>query len=184
MLLDSYAIADASIASAIDQEEKRRQVKLACGKGCGNCCKHQTDLPYYPHEMVGIYWYVLEKMTVAERARLKDNLAVHTSNSPCPFLVDGSCAIHPMRPIGCRQFNVFSAPCLPGEDPFFTRRDAVLTPLVEDTDRAFAVVIPMYNLEEYELDAAIRSIRSQIANLHAYDWSRLATAMSRGSSGG
>ena len=62
MLLDAYAVADTGVAIAIRDEEKKRKKKLACGKGCGNCCAHQKDLPLYPHELVGIYWYVSEKM--------------------------------------------------------------------------------------------------------------------------
>ena len=45
MLLDAYAIADTGISVALRDAEKKRKKKLACGKGCGNCCEHQKDLP-------------------------------------------------------------------------------------------------------------------------------------------
>ena len=123
-LLDAYAIADTGVAVAIRHTEKKQKMKLACGKGCGSCCVHQKDLPLYPHEIVGIYWYASEKLSGPVREQLKNRLAAAASG--CPFLIDNSCAIHPVRPIGCRQFNVFSAPCAPGEDPYYTRRDDVL----------------------------------------------------------
>ena len=180
LLLDAFAIADEGVALAIANEEERSGRKLACGKTCGNCCEHQTDLPLYPHELVGIYWYVAEKMDPAQRARLKVQLAAHSADSPCPFLIDGSCSIHPLRPIGCRQFNVFGSACLAGEDPYFTRREDVLTPLPEYTDQAFAAVIPFYDMEEgTDPAAAIRQIRAQIMNLQTFDWRKLLAVISR-----
>ncbi|MBS1114086.1 MAG: hypothetical protein H6Q92_1849, partial [Nitrospirae bacterium] len=37
----------------------------------------------------------------------------------------------------CRQFNVFGSPCAEGEDPYYTRREDVLLPIKQYTDRAF-----------------------------------------------
>ncbi len=180
LLLDSYAIADTGIGVAIRNEEKRRKIRLACGKGCGNCCAHQKDLPLYPHELVGIYWYVSEKSAPPARDALKSRLALHTANSPCPFLIDGACSIHPLRPIGCRQFNVFNAPCAPGEDPYYTRRDDVLVPIAEYTDRAFAAVLPFYNMKpEGDIAKAIKLIRSQIMNLQTFDWKKLVALLDK-----
>ena len=179
-LLDAYAIADTGVAVAIRDEEKRRKVKLACGKGCGNCCEHQKDLPLYPHEMVGIYWYAVEKLDASVQRALKERLAVLTMDSPCPFLIDNACCIHPVRPVGCRQFNVFTTPCAPGEDPYYTRRNDVLVPLSEYTDRAFAAVAPFYS-EETEDDPArvVASIRSRIMNIRTVDWKQLASLLER-----
>jgi Fe-S-cluster containining protein len=178
LLLDACAIADTGIAIAIRDEEKRSKKKLACTKGCGNCCAHQKDLPLYPHELVGIYWYVSEKMVSPGRDLLKDRLAGHKAGSPCPFLIDNACSIHPVRPIGCRQFNVFTTPCAEGEDPYYTRRVDVLVPIADYTDRAFAVVLPFYNMKkEIDFAAAIKLIRSQIMNLQAFDWTKLVAVM-------
>jgi len=179
-LLDAYAIADTGVTIAIRDAEKKEKKKLACGKGCGSCCIHQKDLPLYPHEIVGIYWYVSEKLTGPLRDILKDRLSICDAASGCPFLIDDSCSIHPVRPVGCRQFNVFTAPCVPGEDPYFTRRDDVLQPIPEYLDRAFAAVIPLYpGVRKEEVSAAIRMIRSQIVNLLSYDWSKLAVLMEK-----
>jgi Fe-S-cluster containining protein len=178
MLLDAYAIADTGIAVALRDAEKSEKKKLACGKGCGNCCEHQKDLPLYPHELVGIYWYVSEKLPAATRDALKKRLAAHTADSSCPFLIDGSCSIHPLRPVGCRQFNVFTTPCSPGEDPYYTRRDDVLVPIAEYTDRAFAAVLPFYAMKRQgEISHAIKLIRSQIMNLQTFDWGKLVSIL-------
>ena len=173
-LLDSYAIIDTGVAIAVREEEKRRKVKLACGKGCGNCCAHQKDLPVYPHEIVGIYWYVSEKAVPAVRDILKLRLASHAAGEACPFLIDHACSIHPLRPIGCRQFNVFGASCAEGEDPYYTRRHDVLDPLQDYTDRAFSAAVALYTLEkDCGPGEAVRLIRSQIMNLQTYDWKKL-----------
>jgi len=183
LLLDAYAIADTGVAVAVRNAEKKQKKKLACGKGCGNCCVHQKDLPLYPHEIVGIYWYASEKISGPARDLLRSRLAVLSAASGCPFLIENSCAIHPVRPVGCRQFNVFTAPCAPGEDPYYTRREDVLQPDQEYLDRAFAAVLPFYNLKrEGDLSGAIRTIRAQITNLLSFDWSKLAGLMEKGAS--
>jgi len=180
LLLDAYSIADTGVAIAIRDMEKKQKKKLACGKGCGTCCIDQKDLPLYPHELVGIYWYATEKITGPVRDVLRNRLAVHTAASGCPFLIDNSCSIHPVRPVGCRMFNVFTAPCAPGEDPYFTRRGDVLPPLPAYIDRTFGAVLPFYNMKrEGDASAAIRTIRSQIMNLLSFDWSRLADLMEK-----
>ncbi len=177
-LLDAYAIVDTGVGIAIRTEEKRRKIGLACGKGCDNCCEHQKDLPLYPHELVGIYWYVSEKLAAPLRETLKNRLAAHTEGSPCPFLINGSCSIHPLRPIGCRQFNVFTSPCAPGEDPYYTRRDDVLVPLAEYTDRAFGAVAQFYEMKsENNISGTIKLIRSRIMNIQTYDWKKLVSIL-------
>jgi len=174
MLLDAYAIADTGIAVALRDAENKQKKKLACGKGCGNCCEHQKDLPLYAHELVGIYWYVSDKLPATTRDVLKIRLTAHTADSPCPFLIEGACSIHPLRPVGCRQFNVFTTPCKPGEDPYYTRRDDVLVPIADYTDRAFAATLPFYNMKrEGDLSQALKLIRSRIMNIQTFDWGRL-----------
>jgi len=179
--LDAYAIADTGVTIAIRDAEKKEKKKLACGKGCGNCCVHQRDLPLYPHEIVGIYWYASEKMAGPVRDVLKNRLATRPAASGCPFLIENSCSIHPVRPVGCRQFNVFRLPWAPGDAPYFTRREDVLQPIPDYLDRAFAAVIPLYNgVRKEDVSAAIKAIRSQIMNLLSYDWSKLAALMEKG----
>jgi uncharacterized protein len=179
-LLDGCAIADTGVAVAARAEEKLRGAKLACGEGCGNCCAHQKDLPVYPHELVGIYWYVAEKTGARERGLLRARLAGHTAGGACPFLLDGRCSIHPVRPLGCRQFNVFTTPCAEGEDPYYTRRRDVLVPLEEYTERSFAAALPFYDLEKTkDLAAAVRQVRSRIMNLTTLDWKGLVAAIDK-----
>jgi Fe-S-cluster containining protein len=101
---------DKGIAEAIRKERKNKR-KVACSKGCSSCCKTHQTIPVYPLELVGISWYVTEKISGHGRELLKNQLRVYKENDPCPFLLSGSCIVHPMRPISCREFIVFGKPC-------------------------------------------------------------------------
>lgn len=180
MLLDAYAIIDCGVGEAVRAEEARRGAKLACAKGCANCCRAHTDIPVYPLELVGIYWYAAEKLAGRARKTLRRQLVKHRGAPPCPFLVGDECVIHPLRPFACRQFNVFGSPCAEGEDPFFTRRGDVLVPLEDYTNRAFSVVLPFYGVtgEAQKLHVIKnRLIHTQAENLQGMEWKNLIKAL-------
>lgn len=174
-LLDAYAIADTGVAIAIREAEKKQKKKLACGKDCDVCC-HQPDIPLYPHELAGLQWYVAEKLDETMRETVVRQCNDHQKGFPCPFLVERSCAVHPVRPVACRQYNVFSTPCAPGEDPYYTRRDDVLVPLSDYTDRSFAAVRSFYgNEKEKDTARTIQIIKGKIMNLQERNWKMLIT---------
>jgi len=180
MLLEAYAIIDSGIAIAITDEEKKRNVKLSCKKGCDNCCRTHKDIPVYPLELVGIYWFSSEKITGSTRDILKRQLSSHSKGNPCPLLVNSSCSIHPLRPISCRQFNVFNKPCSEGEDPYYTRRDDVLTPIQDYTNQAFSVMLPFYDItSEIDKIHVIKNnlIHTQVRILQSLNWKELAKRM-------
>jgi Fe-S-cluster containining protein len=179
MLLDAYAIVDKGVAVAIKAEEDELNIKLACRECCDNCCRSQKDIPIYPLELIGISWFVTEKLSGPVRATLRDQLAGHSEGDPCPFLIKGSCSIHLLRPVACRQFNVFYEPCDVGEDPYFTRREDVLTPIREYTNQAFSVMLPFYGVpDDADKAWAVDSIiRTQALNLQSFDWKELVRIM-------
>jgi Fe-S-cluster containining protein len=169
-LLDAFAIADTGVAIAIRDAGKKEKKTLACGRDCDVCC-HQPDIPLYPHELPGIAWYVAEKLSPESKAQVLDQCSRHGTGSPCPFLVDHGCAVHPVRPIACRQYNVFTTPCAPGEDPYYTRRQDVLVPIADYTDRAFAAVAAFYGMgSERDSGKVVRHIKGKIMNLQEYGW--------------
>ncbi|HTZ16810.1 MAG TPA: YkgJ family cysteine cluster protein [Dissulfurispiraceae bacterium] len=180
LLLDAYAVIDEGIAKAIAEAEKKKGLVLACGKGCGNCCSTHRDIPVYPLELVGIYWFVIEKLTQPLRAAVKGSLLGHRRGGPCPFLIEGACAIHPMRPAACRQFNVFGKQCEEGEDAYYTRRSDVLTPRREFADRAFSIMLPFYGVtgkKEMERAVKTRMIDNLARALQLCNWQELPVRM-------
>ena len=93
-------------------------------------------------------WYVIEKLQPPLREQLQQQLQQLAALDSCPFLIEGACSIHPMRPIACRQFNVFGKPCALGEDAFHTRRGDVMTPIQRFVDEAFNVMLPFYGIKQ------------------------------------
>jgi Fe-S-cluster containining protein len=181
LLLEAYYITDQGVARAIAKNERKGR-RLACARGCANCCKSHKDIPVYPLELVGIAWYATEKVTGEVRAKLQRQLAEGPEHGGCPFLVDEVCAIHPLRPMACRQFNVFGESCAVGEDAYHTRRKDVMTPIKQYADDAFFVMLPFYGVsDEGERRDVIRlgSIHKMARVLREQSWATLADKMRR-----
>jgi len=180
LLLDAYEVIDQGVRISISKEERKGK-KLACSKGCFHCCKTHRDIPLYPHEITGIYWYVLEKFPPSLKETLTLQLLAHKSshNQFCPFLIDGLCSIHIIRPAACRLFNVFNRACSPEEDPFYTRKEDVLIPPRDILWKAFLLVLPFYNIQVSGKDTfrarvmIEEFIHTQAISLHKFDWGPL-----------
>ncbi len=180
LLLTAHAVIDEGVGIAIAREEKKLGVRLACRKGCTECCRGLKDIPLYPIEFVGICWYVIEKIEQPLRRLVKQKLLSHRKGGPCPFLVENACAIYHVRPMACRQFNVFNTECADGEDPFYTRRQDVLTPIAEYADAALNITLPFYGITgKAARRQAIESrlINARIRVLQECPWSDLAPRM-------
>ncbi|RJQ56539.1 MAG: YkgJ family cysteine cluster protein [Nitrospiraceae bacterium] len=179
MLLEGYYIVDKGIAAAIEKEQKNGR-KPACGRGCSSCCKTHKDIPVYPLELTGISWYAAEKISGPQREVLRENLRQSGKDDPCPFLIEKACSIHPVRPMACRQFNVFGNPCEEGEDPYYTRRGDVLSPVKKHVDQAFFIMLPFYGVEkESERVRVIETgaFHRMVRELHSCNWKSLAEKM-------
>lgn len=180
LLLDAYSVVDEGVESAMEQQGRAKGRILACKKGCSNCCRIHAAVPIYPLEMAGMAWYCTEQVHGSRRAVLAAQLESFEEGKSCPFLVDDVCAIHPLRPMACRQFNVFDKPCEENEDPYYTRRDDVLTPLEAYTNAAFRVTLPFYGItSEWDKDIVIAEnhIHRQVRVLQQCNWRELAKKM-------
>lgn len=146
ILMDAYLITDQGISESIKREEKQGK-KLACARGCATCCKSHETIPVYPLELMGMSWYATEVLDGELRERLKTQLRNLENLKSCPFLIDNACAIHAVRPMACRSFNVFNSQCSEGEDAYYTRREDVLTPIKKYNDEAFNIMLPFYGVK-------------------------------------
>lgn len=179
MLTDAYQIIDDGISEAINREEKQGRT-LACHKGCSACCRTHKDILVYPLELVGITWYVTEKISGETRSHLKQQLSKFQEGDGCPFLVDNACSTHFVRPFACRQFNVFGKVCAEGKDAYHTRRQDVLNPIKKYTDAAFDKTLPFYGVtNKAERKKIIKegSINKTIRTLQSCNWQSLVQKM-------
>ena len=182
-LLDAYHEIDLGVHEAVRREERQGRV-LACGRGCAACCRSHKDIPVYPLELMGLYWYCSERLEGDQRDRLRRQLAGYQAGGACPFLIDETCTVHPMRPMACRQFNVFDRVCSEGEDAFHARRKDVMTPIARFADAAFDRLLPYYGIKgKRERREAIKSgrVHALARVLQDLDWPRLADRMGEGS---
>lgn len=179
LLLEAYYIVDQGVDHAVAREVQEGRT-LACSKGCAACCRTHTTIPVYPLELVGLSWYVTEKVRGPQRDVLKRQLRQYIEGQACPMLVDGVCAVHPVRPIACRQFNVFGTPCAEGEDAYYTRRQDVMNPIKKTVNDAFFVMLPFYGMHgKLQRRKAIESgqIHKLARLLQACNWKSLAEKM-------
>jgi uncharacterized protein len=179
LLLTAYALVDAGVAEAVQQQEAQDR-RLACHKGCAACCRSHTTIPVYPLELIGITWYAVEKLDGPVRERLIRQLRDYRKDGPCPLLVDDTCSIHPLRPMACRQFNVFDRVCAEGEDAYYTRRADVLTPIRAYPDAALDAMLLFHGVaDEPQRRTLIESgeVHRLAKVLQDYDWPKLAERM-------
>lgn len=179
LLLNAFAIMDEGVKEDINNEIKKGR-RLACKKGCSNCCETHRDIPIYPIEIVGIYWYVLEKIDDTIYYELKNALINHKKGDLCPFLINKACSIYEMRPLACRQFNVFNLQCNKGEDAYYTRFNDVLKPSYNYLGKALYETTPFYGIwENKERIDFINTgrLNSLVKILQNYPWIELARRM-------
>jgi uncharacterized protein len=144
LLLEIQHLTNLGVAAAIKADGRR----LACARGCASCCRTHADIPVYPLELMGIAWYAGEKLAGELRSRVQQQLRRHRELGACPFLVDEACAIHPLRPMACRQFNVFDTVCGSGEDAFHTRPGDVLKPDMKRKNEALREMLRHHDIKD------------------------------------
>ncbi len=109
-----------NIVNTLEEEGKAPQV--ACRNGCSYCC--YSHIAVMPVEALLIFSFITNHFKEMEQSHLKQKIeTVHrlTQNktieerfeikekTPCIFLKDGSCRIHPVRPLICRAWNALDA---------------------------------------------------------------------------
>lgn len=135
LLLDAYAVIDASVAVAV----AKAPAQLACKAGCAECCFQ--PIPVLPLEVLGLACFLRETDAGQEARRA---LAYKPGGAACPFLRAGNCLVYALRPMACRRYLVCGAPCAPGEDPVTVRPQDVLLPGRTVFASALAITAPYY----------------------------------------
>ncbi len=74
--------------------------KLVCEAGCDSCCKHDLSVFGVEAEAIEEHLKTLPAL-VQERVRLRS-----LRGERCVFLLDGLCAVYPVRPTICRTHGL------------------------------------------------------------------------------
>ncbi len=128
------------VAGRMANVAAERGQPVSCGPKCGACCRQLVPISNFEAEGLAAWVRSLpaeQQAVLAARfhrallslqekgvlARLNPQMFVLASDAfkelatgyftagvPCPFLVDESCSIHPIRPLICREYMVTSPP--------------------------------------------------------------------------
>ncbi len=178
-IFDAYYTADEGIYEAMESEMKKG-FRLACSKGCSACCKTHVTIPVYPLELMGIYWFMMCRVSPNNSEIILHQLMHFFPGKGCPYLVEGACGIHSVRPLACRFFNVFTKPCEENEDPYYSRRRDVWTPDEKLKNKAVSKMLPYYGFtqrsERREAMKAGYMIRF-VKNMQDINWPSIASRL-------
>jgi len=179
MLLDAYYQEDSGTLKEIQIEKKKRSAKLACRKGCYNCCV-KLDVPISEIEIIGLSWYACEKVKGPLREKLKKQLSNYSEVTHCFFLVDEVCSIYPMRPIACREFFVFGRPCEPNEDVLLTRPKDIWAPSRKVAKKVAFKMLSYYGYTDKMTKERVYEsgfLHSNTKPMHSCDWNIIYVGM-------
>jgi Fe-S-cluster containining protein len=131
---------DSLISAAVAQQLTPEGRTVSCKAGCGACCRQMVPLSIFEAEALGDWIRTLPEPQQQELERrfqnalrkfaasglidrmVNEEWLARTESArdlaikylyervPCPFLVDESCSIHPIRPLACREYLVSSSP--------------------------------------------------------------------------
>lgn len=101
--------------AAVRPAVEGRAKPFDCARGCGWCCHQHVSV--HPAEALAISRWLSQNLSETalawRRQRILETQATIAGLSaperrakkvPCPFLDDGACIIHPVRPMRCRGF--------------------------------------------------------------------------------
>jgi Fe-S-cluster containining protein len=177
MLLQAYYQNDLGTYQEMQELLTNAGAKIACQKGCYRCCINQA-VPITEIELMGISWYVSEGICdLNVKEKLRSQMREHKNNRTCPFLLNGECAIYPLRPIACREFHVTRKPCASGEDVLFSRSGDIWYPSRAVGRKTAAQLLPFYGFRKpKEIDMAFEAgfIHKNTRDMHSIDWAEMA----------
>jgi Fe-S-cluster containining protein len=99
VVLDEYRLFLAEVDELCAEVAAQHMQHINCRKGCSGCC---TDITVLPVEWSSIRDGLIERVGFSwPRAQ-----GASTGGHACPFLVDRTCSIYPLRPLICRTHGL------------------------------------------------------------------------------
>lgn len=172
-LIEACSILDRGVARGVAASGRTP----SCCAGCHACCSQL--IPISTIETLGLRWFALSHLR-GDMALAVGRALLAQRQEPCPFLVDGVCAVYPLRPLACREYIVFGSPCLAGERPDVSRpHDVLPLPRIAQL-QAFTVLLPFYGVMGSDArEAALqnRLVLRDTRLLQQLDWQGLGAAL-------
>lgn len=174
-LLNAYHISDTATRADLERETAARGAGPACGPGCSVCCMGQV-IPVSAFEIMGLFWFAAEVLDQATQKRLRASLLAHrpadepTDAQPaCPFLLDGVCAVYPLRPFICRQHHVFGRACALGENLREDRPRDIFNSAHGSAREMAGEIFPLHGVAEEDIDWRFESgyVGTRSRDLHS-----------------
>lgn len=155
-----------AILSEINSAMKEAEY-IACHKGCSHCCYLRVFV--YDYELVSIQNYMDNKMFKKQSDEIISSVKIqyekvknmtmeehHRTNIKCPFLINDTCSIYPVRPVSCAGYHSLSEQvCRKSyDDPFDDSFGIPLNINIDKVKKETHFFIQMNvekNLEEQEL---------------------------------
>jgi len=127
------------VAEGVEEKSYETGKAIACRKGCGACCRQPVPVTHaearqlaalvkgmpeqerarvqkrfasavQKAEDAGVNSILRGLGGMDEKTKREGAQAYFSQGIACPFLVDESCSIHPVRPLVCREYLVTSSP--------------------------------------------------------------------------
>jgi len=167
-MIGMYSLADAAIAGELERLRREEGVVPHCKSGCSHCCRYhiltniveaQTLAQYIRREFSEgqinslrartQHWHEWDDSRPGRHPfSIIGEGVIHSAcfDHSCPFDVNGTCRVYPVRPIVCRSHFVSSPPrfCATANDPESTEDAPVVLVSVVEATRPFTVEIRDY----------------------------------------
>lgn len=165
-LIKAQAVTDTGVRLAVRQEAALRGAEPACSENCAGCCASGRTAATAV-EVAGALWYLGHGASpFSDQA--SQRFISRDLDQGCPFLIEGSCAVYPMRFLSCRQLVVFGRACSQGEDPVRSRRADLLTPLRLHAFKSYSLLLPFLGVslapsDPYELETLLARLLKPVS---------------------
>jgi Fe-S-cluster containining protein len=89
------------IQEIMSEVRENSAARVACKKGCSNCCHQQVKLSQLEADAIGDR-IGRQAVNLRPGHRIR-HINAYGPETPCSFLLDGSCSIYENRPVVCRN---------------------------------------------------------------------------------